>query len=106
MTKDEINRKVAELMGWTCGRGTVMWKHPLKAGRHEGPPDYCGDPLLWGPVFVNDVILAERVPGMDEVLWRVSISGTPERAAGWHAELVPAYWLARIAREEALRSER
>ena len=109
MTKDEINKRVAELMGWRRSRPDSMrpalWYKTPKSIPLYDPPDFCGDPLLWGPAFVNDVILAERVPGMDGVLWRVSISGTPERAAGWHAELVPAFWLARLAREAARRGE-
>lgn len=104
MTKDKINRRVAELMGWTCGRGTVMWKHPFKAGRHEGPPDFCGDPLLWGPVFVADLdaaeLLAVQENGEDKEEWAVWVRGL---FSATHAELIPAFWLAWTAREEARR---
>jgi len=99
MTKDEINKRVAELMGWKKLTLNVWFKSTGES--RVGLPDFCGDPLLWGPPFVADLEWAVHVDDSNGApVWIVYVRSN---FRGQHAELVPAYWLARIAREEARR---
>ena len=54
MTNDELNRRVAELRGWTeqptAKFGPNIWMRP--DGGLRPLPDYCTDPAAWGALFV------------------------------------------------------
>ena len=106
---DAINRRMAELQGWTdCRYGPKdepCWYHDELGWSYDLPPDFCHDPALTMPL-VNaekpDSIVIKRIKDG----WYVCIV-VPYKSVhnGFGPTLEIAYLLAYIARADAETSE-